>query len=71
MTPWVEKTEGVVLRRIDLVRHGSAASEQAEREFALSVIPTTRVYDGQGRFLGDVLGPDFPAIQALARRDLP
>lgn len=71
LAPWVESTDGVVLRKIDIVDWDSAAAEQMNRDFDdVDSIPYTRVYDRSGNFLGAVGGADTEGVQALVRRGL-
>lgn len=70
MAPWVDKTPGVVVRKIDIVSWESEAAEQATREFGVDAIPYTRVYDKTGKFLGAVQGSDFEAVRSLAVKGL-
>ena len=68
MAPWVRKTDGVVLRKIDIVDWKSEAARQMTGEFGAEGIPYVRVYDKSGRFVGEVSGDDFPAVQGLVGR---
>ena len=68
MAPWVEKEEGVVFRKIDIVNWESEAAMQMNAEFDPGGIPFTLVYDAEGELIGEVSGADFEGITALARK---
>lgn len=68
MAPWVKKTDGVVLRKIDIVNWKSDAAKQMAADFGAEGIPYVRVYDKSGQFVGEVSGDDFAAIRGWVER---
>jgi hypothetical protein len=70
LAPWVEKTEGVVIRKIDIVNWESEAFKQASRDYGIGGIPYIRVYDKSGKLLGEVSDVSAPEVQELVKKGL-
>ena len=69
LTPKLErlvfKYEHVALRKVDIGTWESAAADQASSEFELPGLPFTRVFDSQGKLLGQVHGNHIEQIEAI------
>jgi thiol-disulfide isomerase/thioredoxin len=64
-----EKYPKVLLRRVDILRSGSPASEQMSREFAGRDVPHILVFDGTGRALGPV-APEPRSVESAVLKAL-
>lgn len=71
LTPKLErlilKYENVALRKVDIGTWESAAADQASSEFELPGLPFTRVFDGQGKLLGQVQGNYIEQIEEIVQ----
>ena len=64
-----EKYDRVLLRRVDIMRSGSAASDQMAREFAGKDLPHVVVFRADGTSLGPVVA-DPKSIEEAVRKAL-
>jgi len=69
LTPKLErlvfKYQNVALRKVDIGTWESDAANQASSEFELPGLPFTRVFDIQGKLLGQVHGNQIEQIEAI------
>lgn len=70
MAPWVRETEGVVIRKIDIVDWESAAARQMMDTYGVEGIPFTLVVGRQGERLGEVHGAAASEVRALVTQGL-
>jgi len=57
--------ENVAVRKVDIVDYESEAAKQATRDFRLPGLPYTRVFDEDGKLLGEVQGNRIEAIEKV------
>ena len=58
----------LAVRRVNVAKFDNAAGEQAISEFRLRAIPYVRVYDAQGKFVGDDTGGSWEKILELVEK---
>lgn len=70
-----EKYDRVLLRRVDILRSGTAAAEQMTREFSGRDVPHVVVFGADGASLGPVVADpktvEQAVFRALVRRPIP
>jgi len=65
------KRGDLAARKIDIVNWESEVAKQATADFKMPSIPYVRVYAADGRHVGDVIGNDIDAIEALVQQAAP
>jgi copper chaperone CopZ/thiol-disulfide isomerase/thioredoxin len=59
---------GMALRRVNVGKWDNAAARQATSEFRLEALPYVRVYDRNGKFVGDVTGGSWDDLLKVLDR---
>jgi thiol-disulfide isomerase/thioredoxin len=61
----VQSRPGLAVRRVNVGQFDNAAGKQATREFRMRAIPYVRVYDANGKFVGDNTAGRWDEVLAL------
>lgn len=64
------KYDKVHLRIVDLTQQGTAAADQAGREFGVRGIPDIRIFGRNGQEIDHVIGADLARIEAAVQKGL-
>jgi hypothetical protein len=64
----VRQNPGVAHRDINIDNLSEGERQAIKREWRLQFIPYTRVYDKNGKFVGDSTGAELSEIKALVKK---